>query len=211
MEPRAPTGCFWDLKIKTMAEPFGKIIRAFIAIPLPESVRQMLGDLQSQLKKAGIQAAWPKPAGFHLTLTFLGPTSLDTLMQIQTVMEMFCGKYPDLVLAAGGMGVFPGIRKTRVVWAGIRGHTHRLEKLYHQLDKNLHRLGIPGQTRRFLPHITLARIKAPVHPQTLADLIQKHERTWSDEFYARTITLYESRLFSQGAIHTRMFQTKLGG
>jgi RNA 2',3'-cyclic 3'-phosphodiesterase len=192
-----------------MAEPSGQTIRAFIAIPLPESVRHMLGDLQSQLKKAGIKAAWPKPAGFHLTLKFLGPTSLDTLMQIQAVMDQFCGKYPDLVLTAGSMGVFPDSKKARVIWTDIRGQTRRLEKLFTHLDGALHALGLPKQSRPFSPHITLARIKAPVPSGKLVSLMETSKETWSDEFHAQYMNLYKSRLTSAGAVHTRLFQVKL--
>ncbi|MCA1785195.1 MAG: RNA 2',3'-cyclic phosphodiesterase, partial [Desulfobacteraceae bacterium] len=178
-------------------------------IPLPESIRQMLGDLQSQLKKEGIQATWPKPAGFHLTLKFLGITSLDTLMQIQAVMDQFCGKYPDLLLTAGSMGVFPDIKKARVVWTDIRGQTRRLEQLFTQLDGALHALGFSGQSRPFSPHITLARIKTPVPSRKLVSVMEICKETWSDEFHAQCMNLYKSRLTSAGAIHTRLFQVKL--
>ncbi len=203
-------GSFWDLKINKMAENCVKSVRAFIAIPLPGSVRHLLKDLQLRLKKAGIKASWPRPDGLHLTLKFLGEIPCHSQDQIQAVMDRFSGQYPQLVLAAGSIGVFPKITKARVIWADIRGQTHRLEKLFYKLDKELDVLGIPGQTRPFSPHITLARIKGPVSSQKLAGLIQKCENIWSDEFCAGNMVLYKSTLSARGAIHTRLFHTPLG-
>lgn len=193
-----------------MAENCVNTIRAFIAVPLPDPVRHLLKDLQLQLKKAGIKASWPRPEGFHLTLKFLGEISCHRLDQIQVVMNRFSGQYPGLVLAAGSIGVFPKRSKARVIWADIRGQTLRLEKLFYQLDKELDVLGIPGQTRSFSPHITLARIKRPVSSQKLTGLIHRSEHIWSDEFCAADMVLYKSTLSARGAIHTRLFHTPLG-
>lgn len=193
-----------------MVEHHIKTIRAFIAVPLPGAVRHLLADLQFRLKKAGIKASWPQPDRFHLTLKFLGETSCDRLAQIQTVMDRFSRQYPDLILAAGSLGVFPKIKKARVIWADIKGDIRGLEQLCHELDKDLRRFGIPGQTRPFSPHITLARIKVPVSSHTLENLIQEHADRWSDPFYADSMVLYESILSAKGAMHTRLFQTKLG-
>lgn len=193
-----------------MAENFVKTIRAFIAIPLPDSASHLLKNLQFQLKTAGIKASWPKPDRFHLTLKFLGETPCHNIKQIQAVMDRFSGQYPEIVLTAGSIGVFPKITKARVIWADIRGQTHRLEKLFYKLDKELYVLGIPGHTRPFKPHITLARIKRPVSSQKLTGLIQRCENIWSDEFCAGNMGLYKSTLSARGAIHTRLFHTPLG-
>jgi 2'-5' RNA ligase len=193
-----------------MAENHVKNIRAFIAIPLPGSVRHLLTDIQSRLKRAGIKASWPQPDRFHLTLKFLGETPCDRLEQIHAVMHRFSGQYPDLFLAAGSLGVFPKIQKVRVIWADIKGDIPRLEQLCQELDKDMQKVGIPGQTHPFSPHITLARIKAPVSYHALEHLLQKNADRWSAPFSADSMVLYESILSARGAEHTRMFQTKLG-
>lgn len=210
MAPLVLIGCFWGLRTKKMAENCVKSIRAFIAIPLPGPVRHLLKELQFQLKKAGVKASWPGPDRFHLTLKFLGEISCHSIDQIQAVMDRFSGQYPELFLTAGSIGVFPKITKARVIWADVRGQTHRLKNLFCELDKELGLFGIPGQTRPFSPHITLARIKRPVSSQMLAGVIQRCENIWSDEFCAGNMVLYKSTLSARGAIHTRLFRTTLG-
>lgn len=192
-----------------MADNHVTAVRAFIAVPLPGSVRHLLSEFQAGLKSAGIKASWPRPDSFHLTVKFLGDTPCDRLEKIQAVMDRFSGQYPDIVLAAGSMGVFPKIKKAGVVWADVKGETRRLEQLGHEMDNALHRIGISKQKRPFSPHITLARIKARVSCHTMEKLIQEYADRWSDPFSADSMVLYESTLSAGGAVHTRMFQTNL--
>ncbi|MCF8087178.1 MAG: RNA 2',3'-cyclic phosphodiesterase [Desulfotignum sp.] len=184
-------------------------IRAFIAIPLPGHVRQTLGDIQSEIRRSGIKAAWPDPARFHLTLKFLGCTRDETLVLVKTTMEKFAGRCPKLSLTAGSIGVFPGNRGARVIWADISGQTQPLSQLFQELDKELHAIGIPRQVRRFSPHITLARIKEPVSAKNLIDLTERFKNRWTDQFQATCLALYKSRLTPLGAVHTRLFHVKL--
>lgn len=184
-------------------------IRAFIAVPLPDAIRFFLGKIQSELKISGIKAAWPNPDTFHLTLKFLGPVSRDRLRSVQTVMERFSGYCPNLFLTVGRIGVFPDVRNPRVVWAGIGGQTRRLTHLFRDLDRALCSLDFSGQPRRFSPHITLGRIKSRESPGVMIPLLKRFENIRPKEFKAAGLVLYQSRLTSEGAIHTRLFAVRL--
>jgi RNA 2',3'-cyclic 3'-phosphodiesterase len=205
MALRALTGCFWDSKTRPMVDAPDKI-RAFVAIPVPGHVRRMLGNIQSDIQKTGIQASWPNPDTFHLTLKFLGPVRPDILARVKAVMERFSGACPDLTLTAGSIGFFPGIRNARVIWADIKGQTPQLSQLFRELDTAFHALGFSRQANRFSPHITLARLKAPVPARTLICLMGRFEKTRSNPFHARHMNLYKSVLTPRGAVHTCLFQ-----
>jgi len=47
-------------------------IRAFIAIELPNNVKEFLEETSSRLKKCGADVKWVRTSGIHLTLKFLG-------------------------------------------------------------------------------------------------------------------------------------------
>jgi RNA 2',3'-cyclic 3'-phosphodiesterase len=191
-----------------MAEP-SDLVRTFIAIPLPESVKQFLSQIQSELKSAGWIAAWPNPDNFHLTLKFLGPTPRHILKPIQSVMTDFSRTFPAFTLTVGGIGVFPHVKNARIVWIGIQGQTDRLTPLVTDLEKKLHAMGIPAQPRPFFPHITLARIKKPVRPRGMISAIKRFESNPSHAFPVNRLVLYKSRLQPQGAVHTPLFQIAL--
>lgn len=165
--------------------------------------------MQSELKSAGLAAVWPNPETFHLTLKFLGPTRKELLIPIQSVLAAFSGAYPAFTLTVGGIGVFPHVRNARIVWIGIHGQTAHLTQVVTDLDKKLHAIGIPAQSRPFFPHITLARIKKPIRPSVLNPLIQRFESETSPAFPVNRLVFYKSRLTPEGAKHFSLFQTQL--
>jgi 2'-5' RNA ligase len=61
-------------------------VRAFIAIELPEGIKQGLTTAQEQLKDGGAGATWTKPEGIHLTLKFLGEVSEAKIPQIMSAL-----------------------------------------------------------------------------------------------------------------------------
>ena len=189
--------------------PPGDTFRAFIAISVPGHVKKELIRIQALLKKEKIHAAWPRPDAFHLTLKFLGNIREETVSRILGAMKPLRGTYPDLELTAGSLGVFPGIKKARVAWAGIGGQTDRLAELFHTLETNLALIGIKKEKRRFSPHFTLARIKQPVRPEKWIGLMDQCKQMRTPPFPVQQIHLFESRLNPAGAVHTRLFSVKL--
>ncbi len=113
-------------------------IRAFIAIPLPDPIKTHLGQFQKQLKsKILLKASWPKPNSMHLTLKFLGNVDTGDIKTIQECMEMAVSNIPQFSLSATSIGVFPSVKKTRVIWSGIKGNIDVLNSLVQRIDFQL--------------------------------------------------------------------------
>ena len=205
MERRDLTGCCWDSKTSTMPDN-ADTVRMFVAIPLPDPVKGFLADIQTELKSAGLIAAWPAPDNFHLTLKFLGPIPRNKLRSMPSAMAAMSGIYPELSLVVKGMGVFPNVQNARIIWSGIQGQTRQLNRLVTDLDTALQTIGIPGQSRPFFPHITLARIRKPISSRMMMPLIRRFENNASVDFPVNPLVFYKSRLTSQGAIHSSLFQ-----
>lgn len=184
--------------------------RAFIAVPLPEEVKKFLTDLQIHLKDSGIKASWPKPENMHLTLKFLGNIDVHTFEAVKACMSRAAGQTPVHTLSASGIGVFPSVKKTRVIWAGTRGQTDILETLVKELDAILFKeLAVKKEEKRYSPHLTIARIKRPIPPKTAIKLLQKFKDFHSSDFIVNQIKLFQSRLAPTGAVHTQLFSASL--
>jgi len=56
-------------------------VRTFIAIELPDAVKEALGELSRRLRVAPVPAAWVRPENIHLTLRFLGDVDEPHLAQ----------------------------------------------------------------------------------------------------------------------------------
>ena len=98
-----------------------KNIRSFITIELPAEVRSVLDNVQQGLKALGLKAKWVRPASIHLTLKFLGNIDPAAIDDIGRAMVEAAGGCDTFTLTVGGIGFFPGIKRARVVWAGLGG------------------------------------------------------------------------------------------
>ncbi len=184
-------------------------IRCFIGITLSEEVKQGLKRAQADLKRQNIHAAWPSPSGFHLTLAFLGDTPVKKVDPIKKAMHTAALKSNGFELVINRLGVFPGIKKARIVWAGLTRESKDLQALYQNLYTKLNTAGLFSSKQRFSPHITLARIKKRAHPDILKQIMKEGVFAEPVKFQVKHIDLYESKLTRSGAIHTRLYTANL--
>ncbi len=185
-------------------------VRAFIAIRLPDDVIEHLRQVQSGLKKESWPVKWVEPGNIHLTLKFLGNVSRSALDDISAAMQSAAGSYEPLMLAASGLGAFPGVRKPRVLWAGVNGDLDTLAKLHAALEEELSKLGIEKEGKKFKGHLTLGRIKGKVNPESVIDAVKRYGGSTSREFKADCLRLYQSELKPSGPIYKELFKAALG-
>ena len=187
----------------------GDRIRAFIAIPLPREVIDRARRLQQQLRQEGLRMRWVRPEAIHLTLKFLGDIDRSWIAGIEKALEATAGSSGTMALAAKGIGVFPTVKKTRVLWMGISGETPLLFECHRNLDAQLAPLGFTPGKRRFNAHLTLARAKGRLDPHRLVRCLEIIGGFEAVPFAARQITLYQSDLRPDGAVYTRLVSKDL--
>ena len=179
-------------------------IRAFIAIPLPGEVKAQARAIQTEFRETGLRLRWVKPHGMHLTLKFLGDIDRIQVAGLETALEAAAGTSPVLNLAAKGLGVFPTLKKARVLWMGVAGETPALHAVYKHLETQLTPLGFKPEKRRFNAHLTLARAKGRLDPGRLVGALETIGGFEPVPFAARDLVLYRSDLKPDGAIHTKL-------
>jgi 2'-5' RNA ligase len=135
-------------------------MRLFVAIELPDPVKQELGRLQEHIEKScrSCPARWVTPGNVHLTLNFLGDVGASKLEDIKRAVAQTSGGATGFDLSLGELGAFPNLERPRVIWVGIRGDLNRLLALQKNLEQSISPLGIAPAARPFSPHLTLARI-----------------------------------------------------
>lgn len=179
--------------------------RTFIAIPLDSGLQEAIGALQRELSGALPEIRWSAPETVHLTLRFLGETSVDLLEKISaSMLSVKLGNRPFEV-AIRGVGTFSDARHSRVLWLGL-APSKPLLALYRCCESSLVAAGVPRETRRFAPHLTIGRWREPFAgrlPERLAD-----ERNLGRLSVDRVV-LYRSRLLAGGARHTPIFTVPL--
>lgn len=196
------------LKIKKKMVNKTPHIRAFIAISLPEEIKDDLGGLQTQLRKSGIKASWTHPDTLHLTLKFLGNTNIGQIEKVKMCMENAVKAIPRHRLSASGIGAFPSVKNPRIIWAGIDGQTDVVKKMANHLEEGLYdEFGFKKEKKMYFPHLTLARTKQPVFKKRMVRLQHLYKSFQSKDFLVSKISLYQSELRSSGAVHIKIFST----
>ena len=96
-------------------------LRLFVAIPIPEPVRDEIIRVQQELQPLVPRdvARWARSDQFHLTLRFLGDVPADGVEDLKKSVGAVCRNARSLSLRAGGVGFFPNPRSPRVIWVGI--------------------------------------------------------------------------------------------
>ncbi len=181
-------------------------IRAFIALELPPSVISLLDKLQENFKSLGLRAKWVRPENIHLTLKFLGNIDSGDIDKIGGAMTGAVKDFDPLTLAARGVGVFPGIRRPRVIWVGLGGQIQLLFDVQRRLEDNLAAIGFPKEKRPFKGHLTLGRFRQAVNTNTIHRIIQEHANLSSEEFTANRIILFQSELKPAGPVYSQLQQ-----
>jgi 2'-5' RNA ligase len=131
----------------------GGFVRTFVAIELPEEVKEEPGELQARLKSFTPFVNWVEPGQIHLTLSFLGDVLEDKLKEVFTAVEEGISKVKPFILKPSGLGCSPNFRKPRVLWVGLEGEVEILAQLQGQIEKNLLTAGFNSPAARRTPDL----------------------------------------------------------
>jgi 2'-5' RNA ligase len=186
------------------------MIRTFVALELPQTARRALADLQGRLKQERMMVRWVRPEGIHLTLKFLGDVPEERVETIGQAVVGAAQGYRALKLGIQGLGVFPGVRKARVIWVGLTGETAALLDLQSAVAAALETQGIPRDRRRFKAHLTLGRFKKSPPPPALVAVLERHADDAPCDLTLARVVLYRSELRPQGARYTPLLTAPLG-
>jgi len=189
-------------------------IRAFIAIELPDSLKDGLTKLQERLQEQAPPRAvrWVRPEGIHLTLKFLGPTPVDQIESLTEALISACAPFSPFTCTIGGLGCFPNPRRPRVIWVGVEEPTGVLQQMQRAIEDACADLGFKRERRGFHPHLTLGRLRdrtpsADLH--TIGGLIQKMEIAPLGTLAVRGVSLIRSELRPTGAVYTTLREIDL--
>lgn len=189
-----------------------KNIRAFLAIEPSAGVLAAIARLQEKLKREiSGSASWTRPQGNHLTLKFFGYIDQTDVENICAAVKRQTATMPPLLLSAEKMGVFPDLRRPRVLWVGTSGDIEKLAMLQRKLDEEFAAIGFPAENRPFRAHLTLGRIKDARFTAGVGEALKKHADFSAGEFCAEELILFQSKLSPKGATYTKLATFPLGG
>lgn len=180
--------------------------RFFIALNLPQNVKDEISDLINKLGRQNIGALikWVNFKNTHITLHFLSYLNMEQIKQAKLAMRCFHGKFGQLQFKPGKINVFPNLTSPRVIYLECKqSNSKSVFKLQELLGKKLIQLGLRVDRRQWKPHLTLGRVKEKCNVK-----IGDYEMQ-TKEFTVDSFELMESELRRTGAEHREVMSCKL--
>ena len=179
-------------------------IRSFISLDLPLSLRHELSGhaklIAGQDKRQKIR--WLPPENYHLTLVFLGEIESAILSGLQFALEQKLEAAESVTLTISAITPFPFSRPR--IAAALVENTAELLRLQSDVANCVRKCGITLERRRFVPHVTLGRLK-PRAGKTVDFKV----RNILLSGIADSVTLFQSELTPDGAIHSALAEIPL--
>ncbi len=188
-------------------------VRAFIAIETPRDVQAIIARRTSALRQKlpAPLVRWVPASNIHLTLKFLGETSLAMLEQLTPLLGAEAAEHTVFYMSAGGLGVFPSRAQPRVIWIGLTSPP-TLQTMQRNVESICARLGYPPEDRPFSPHLTIGRINQRLNAEEKQRVRLALEETQIGELGAipvSAIHVFKSDLRPDGAVYTRLYTLPL--
>lgn len=156
--------------------------RLFAALELPHHA-----VMQLSLLRGGLPGArFIDPENYHLTLRFMG--DLENHVADEIVAGLDRVKRSAFSFGIDGLGVFGG-KKPHSIFA-TPAPCPELFALHEEIDRICHRLGLAPDSRKFTPHVTIARLRN-VSPENVAKYLSER-----GGFYIPPLKINEFALMS---------------
>jgi len=186
------------------------MVRCFIAVTLTREAKQGLAGLRMELSRFCHDVKWVDRENYHLTLKFLGEIEEKRLTGVRRALSA-CSRFAPMQIGFQGVGVFPGVRRARVVWAGVTGDVGGLGDVAAFLDQSLGKLGFPPEERGFQPHLTLGRFRAPADLTSFRGELQSTGSRPFGPVPVGALHLMQSVLTRQGPVYTSIGEINFTG
>jgi len=181
-------------------------LRLFLAIDIPNSVREKIVEAQNFYKTLNLDAVWVKPANMHLTVKFRGNTPADLIPAIENRMTEIANSTPPFLVTLSKVGVFTNVSRLRVLWIGLEDRENRLDSLKIRVEQEMTSLGFPPDKQKPVHHLTLGRIKSGKNKEGLKRVLQSAHRIETDPFKISLVQLTKSELTPKGSIYNIRFR-----
>lgn len=185
-------------------------MRLFFGIELETATAEAVHHAVEPLRVLEPELSWVATPKLHLTMKFVGEVDEVGAQALAAAADSVVGRHRHFDLTLGGVGAFPNFRRARVVWMAVESEP-RLELLHHDLEVACADVGYEVEGRAFRPHITLARVRAPLPIDRVRALARAARRVaFAGSSVVDRLTLFES-MPGANAHYGRLHAATLGG
>ncbi len=191
------------------------LVRAFIAVEIPPSLKEKLHTQTDSLRRAFPRhlVRWVAVENIHLTLKFLGDTPLSKLEKLKEFLAAEVASLAPFEVDLRGLGVFASFSRPRVIWAGVQDKGE-LVSLHKRVEAAASRIGSEAEGRRFSAHLTVGRVRQGFRDEgriQIREVIERNQGLDFGRIQVTSVHLFESQLKPTGAVYRSLFEARLAG
>jgi 2'-5' RNA ligase len=134
------------------------VIRSFVAVLLPDALRDTIAATIEELRPLGTAVAWVPRQNLHVTLQFLGGQTEERLSEAAAALDEAGAGCAPLEVTFHGLGAFPGLERPRILWIGVAQGALEARALQARVADALARRGFTPEDRAWHPHLTIGRV-----------------------------------------------------
>lgn len=178
-------------------------MRLFIATSFPATAIAPLNERVARVKSRLPPASWVRPETQHLTFAFIGEQPESLVTTLVPLVEERLSAIPAFDGNLHGSGFFPNPRHARVGWIGANPH-ERFAAIAQAVREAVAAAGVKLDGGDFRPHLTVMRIRDHWPPMSIETFERALRDYTSETFRVDRVTLFSSKLSSNGAVHTAL-------
>ncbi len=183
--------------------------RLFIALPVDDRrVTEPLNRIYRDLDRYSNILKTVSPVNLHITMKFLGNVNEEKCRKVINDWNLIEG-YGKIDYTLKGLGCFPSLSAPSVIWGGIDCDMKKMSDLFSMIEELCSSSGFERETRRFTPHLTMARVRRGKDvPPGLKEFIKSNKDIIFGESVFDRLVLFESMLNRTGPEYINLAEVR---
>ncbi|MHA1637951.1 MAG: RNA 2',3'-cyclic phosphodiesterase [Candidatus Thorarchaeota archaeon] len=180
-------------------------IRAFLSVDIvDDKLLSRITQIQGKLDRESAKMKLVERDNIHFTWHFFGdthPSKIDTIHKELSQLE-----FAPIPIEVSGVGAFPNLRRPRIIWIGVTRNIEKLRELKTETNIILKKLGYKIESKRFIPHATIARVRSIRNREQLAENLESLFEVQVGNMTVTNIRMTRSTLTPSGAIYDTIWE-----
>lgn len=183
-------------------------LRSFVALQLRADERSEADVILQKLRSLDTGVKWEQCANLHITLRFLGDTTVSVLQNMNQDFQTECSRIGSIRTTFDCLGCFPNLHSPRIVWLGTSNPSSTLMHLGKTVETIAVSHGFEPEKKKFHPHCTLGRVKTLKNLPDLQNAMQTITFNPIEALF-NNVSIMRSVLQPGGSVYTELFNIPL--
>lgn len=181
-------------------------MRAFLGIPVTDNLKPKIIKIQDRFSNFDIKLVESK--NLHFNLKFFKELENEKVKKLKEILEKISTQFEPFEIEISGIGAFPSKNYIRVIWLGVKQGYPTFRSLAETIENALESLGFE-KNGKFIPHLTLGRVRSGRNKNELLILLRKLEDIKIGRMKIDKMTFFQSKLSPKGPIYEEVFSVSI--